>query len=247
MFCQRPQVLSVRTWRSLPTSWPERFLGVCVAAARGMLWCSSAACTKLGHRPKPHGAHVGLQHGVHAQGSCFFVISCALGRRSAVTRLDWHFCPNPTMDLHFRRGMGSCIPSVITVAGRKLHAENSLRIFRVSAATGGDPELDACMAAGWRACYASKMQLTTRWLPKGLRWHHWKLLVGPLLTWRSWGWLWSAGMWSKLDSTVHKIVRLMFVPHTREDEPWLQWNRRSLRALVGGPGGRNAHFSPRSP
>lgn len=56
-------------------------------------------------------------------------------------------------------------------------------------------------------------------------------LVGPVLTCGSWGWLWSNDLRSKLDATVHRMVRLMFGPRPAEGEPWVEWHRRSLQLV----------------
>lgn len=50
----------------------------------------------------------------------------------------------------------------------------------------------------------------------------------PVLTYGCWGWLWSDEARSKLDATVHRMVRLMFGPRPMEGEPWVEWNTRSL-------------------
>lgn len=73
-------------------------------------------------------------------------------------------------------------PAAIEVAGHRLEAEDEIAFLGLSAATGGDPEVNARMAAGWRAFHANKVHLTTRKLPKHLRWKRWKVVVAPELT-----------------------------------------------------------------
>lgn len=124
-------------------------------------------------------------------------------------------------------------PSTIKVAGNRLQAEGDLNILGLSTATGGYPEINARMTAGWRTLHANKVHLTTRRLPKGVRWNQWKAPVGLVLTYGSWRWLWSNDVWSKLDATVHRMVRLMCGPRPAEGKPWVEQALSATRSLVG--------------
>lgn len=90
--------------------------------------------------------------------------------------------------------------SAIRVAGHRLEAEGDFTFLCLSAATGGDPEVNAR-------------------LPKHLRRKRWKILVALVLTYWCRGWLLSADIRAKLDTTVQKMVRRMFGPRSHVDEP----------------------------
>lgn len=51
------------------------------------------------------------------------------------------------------RYMSSYRPAAIEVAGRRLEAEDDVTFLGLSAATGGDPEINARIAAGRRSLH----------------------------------------------------------------------------------------------
>ena len=120
-------------------------------------------------------------------------------------------------------------PSTLLIRQHVFEAEEDLIVLGMSAVTGGVPESERRIQRAWAVFHSQKKYLMPRAIPRKVRWQRWKAFVGATLAHGSWGWLWDGTLVGRIDTIVHTMVRRMFGPRPRPDEPYISWYQRATR------------------
>lgn len=111
--------------------------------------------------------------------------------------------------------------------GMQVEAKQDMQLLGLSLVTGGGPM--ERISSAWKAFHANRRHLTSRRLSKRTRWDLWLMYVGSVLAYECWGRVWNSEIRTRIDHTVHCIVRAIIGGHPEEGETWLDWHLRTIR------------------